>query len=115
LTPFSPSTSITLATSGGPGRDLSVWRREHRNRVSTPPGDLQHLSATQAIAERMNGTGWNVYQRACGTHDGLTSAREFDMSFRDVERFVPVVAVRRRARSFVTGLHGDLLVSSVGW
>jgi hypothetical protein len=57
----------------------------------------------------MNGTGGEVHQRARRAGRRLAIACELDLALDYVKRLVPVMAVRRRARTLVARLVCDLL------
>src|SRR5262245_37512061 len=84
------------------GRNCLIDGREHLGSTGVLSGDLQHLAATLAILERVHCSAGYMHQRARLADVGLAVANKVDLAAQHVERFVPVMAMRRRACALVT-------------
>ena len=81
---------------------VNIWA------ASAPaPRNLKHLTTATSIAKAMHGSSGNVHESPHGAVIDFPIAEKLNLAFQDVERFVPIVAMRRRACSFLALLLGD--------
>jgi hypothetical protein len=77
---------------------------KHLDGAGILASDLQHLATTLAVPEGVHCSTGYVHQCAGLAHVSLSIAKKLRLAAQYVERFVPVVAVRRRARALITPL-----------
>src|SRR5687767_9102803 len=87
--------------------DLVVDGGEHLSGQRALTGDFQHLTTASSVAKAMHRSSRHVNERARRAEVVLPVALKLNLTVQDVERLVPVVAVRGRPRSLVTLLQRD--------
>lgn len=92
---------------GRPDGHLVVDCGEERGRLRADTGDLEHQTASLPEAEAMHGAAGDLHESANRADDVLAAALKVHLASQDIESFIPAMAMRRRASSFVTLLHRD--------